>query len=408
MRTKKFIGIMVMLMTLVSVAAYSSENDDNPGSDNANPIESLYGEWWLVGWNDKGIWLEVDTNYVSHQHMSIEIPEEGLAMAYSMVNEIVLGELTVNGNELLFNGGGGHTEVWGDIMENEFFEDYICNVKSYQLEGNLLKLYYSDKDYFVFTKDFDSSEEHFYEWKNGPLDSFIGEVTAVSEGEVEVMIVHSPSYVIFYSRTAPPMSNHDICHFAASELAGQSFEVGEKVAFRIVQFKNLKVDLEVEKRREYQLKVEPCKGSERISSRTGTVHNDKRMGWIIIDDEVNERQGGIYYYPLTLAEEFLTEGQPVVFSGELYPTWRMPWDTEGNPDCYYLDIDTIKFSQDANPTEIDGLKYQLLPNHTAMMVNDNQWEGELTSQTFNLNGHRVTGTPHHGIYIRNGKKVLVK
>lgn len=30
------------------------------------------------------------------------------------------------------------------------------------------------------------------------------------------------------------------------------------------------------------------------------------------------------------------------------------------------------------------------------------------SQTFNLNGHRVTGTPHHGIYIRNGKKVLVK
>ena len=53
---------------------------------NADPKESIYGEWWLVGWNDGGNWFEVDTKYVSHRHLSIEIPKEGYVMAYSMVN----------------------------------------------------------------------------------------------------------------------------------------------------------------------------------------------------------------------------------------------------------------------------------------------------------------------------------
>ena len=52
-----------------------------------NQQELLYGEWRLVGWYDGGIWFEVDTNYVSHRHMSIEIKdkEEGYTMAYSRV-----------------------------------------------------------------------------------------------------------------------------------------------------------------------------------------------------------------------------------------------------------------------------------------------------------------------------------
>ena len=98
MRTKTFIGIVVILMAFVGVTAYGNES-------NANPAESLYGEWWLVGWNDKGTWSEVDTNYVSHKHLSLEIPKEGVAVAYSMVNEIMLGELAVKGNEMIFSYG---------------------------------------------------------------------------------------------------------------------------------------------------------------------------------------------------------------------------------------------------------------------------------------------------------------
>ena len=128
-----------------------------------NQQELLYGEWRLVGWYDGGIWFEVDTNYVSHRHMSIEIKdkEEGYTMAYSRVNEIFVGLLTLNGNEMIFSGEykGVHTKVLWGSKENLFFEDHICNIKSYQLEGKQLRLYYTDDDYFVFTKVFDGSEE---------------------------------------------------------------------------------------------------------------------------------------------------------------------------------------------------------------------------------------------------------
>ena len=348
MKTKTIIGMAVMLMALVGMTACDKEHDDNPGSGNTTTQESLYGEWWLVGWNDGGIWFEVDTNYVSHHCFSIEIPEEGYMMAYSAVNEIFVGVLTLNGNEMIFGGEGkgSMTKVGCSLIENEFFEKHICDIKAYQIEGKQVKLYYTDKDYFVFTKDFDDSEEHRYEWKNGPADPYIGEVTAINEGEVEVKIINSPSFTSYYSRTAPPTSNNEICHFAASDLAGLSYEVGDKVAFRIVQLKRLKV----EKGREFQLKVEPSKGSEHIIDHTGMLHNDQRMGWTIIDDELSERQGGIYYYPLkVLAEEYLTEGQPVKFSGELYSTWRMPWDNQGHSDCYYIDIDAIELSSLQGP-----------------------------------------------------------
>ena len=347
---RNLLSILVALLPLVTSA--------NPSD--TSPTESLYGEWWLVGWNDKGTWFEVDTNYVSHRHLSIEIPIEGRVMAYSIVNEIFVGNLTLNGNEMFFTEGGASTAVYADVNENLFFEEHICDIKSYQLEENQLRLYYTDEDYFVFTNDFDDSEEHHYEWKNGPADPYISEVTAMNDEEVEVKIVQCPSYVTFYSRTTPPRSN-DICRFAMSDLAGLSFEVGDKVAFLITMFKRQKV----EKGGEYQLKVEPIEGSEHITNRTGKMHNDSRMGWIIIDNKVNGVQGGIYYYPLRkLAEEYLTEGLSVIFSGDLYPTWKTPWDNEGHSDCYYLSIDAINSSLKYYPegtkwTEIrlDTLKY---------------------------------------------------
>ena len=127
---------------------------------NADPKEPIYGEWWLVGWNDGGNWFEVDTKYVSHRHLSIEIPKEGYVMAYSMVNEIFVGLLTLRGNETIFDGEqrGVMTKVNCDITENLFFEDHICGIMFYQLDGNLLRLYYTDNDYFVFTSDINDSE----------------------------------------------------------------------------------------------------------------------------------------------------------------------------------------------------------------------------------------------------------
>ena len=305
-----------------------------------NTADSLYGEWWLVGWNDGGDWFEVDTNYVSHQSLSIELKDkkEGPSMAYSMANVIIVGLLTLNGNEMTFEEGGWYTSLYCGFEENDFFEDHICKIKSYQLEGSQLRLYYTDEDYFVFTNDFDDSEEHFYEWKYGPADPYIAEVIAKSDTEVDVKIIDNPTSAIGYSRTRPPRDSSDICHFAPSDLADQSFEVGDKVAFRIVQFKRLKV----EEGKEYELKVEPISGSGHITNRTGIIHNDQRMGWIIADGE----QGDTYYYPLKkLAEKYLVEGLPVKVSGELYSTWRTPWESQGHPTGYYLSIDFLTSPQ---------------------------------------------------------------
>ena len=77
-----------------------------------------------------------------------------------MVNEIFVGQLTLHGNEMIFDGEARHfmTEVYCDITENLFFEDHICDIKFYQLDGNLLRLYYTDNDYFVFTSVINDSE----------------------------------------------------------------------------------------------------------------------------------------------------------------------------------------------------------------------------------------------------------
>ena len=126
----------------------------------ADPKESLYGEWRLVGYSDGGNWFEVDPKFVSHRHFSIEIPREGYVRAYSFVNYIIVGLLTLNGNEMIFDGEWRRfqTLIGSSLMENRFFEDHILDIKSYQLEGKLLKLYYTDNDYFVFTSDFDNRE----------------------------------------------------------------------------------------------------------------------------------------------------------------------------------------------------------------------------------------------------------
>ena len=147
----KKIALFLMLLPMLASAHVSGTADQK---------ESIYGEWWLVGWNEGGNWFEVDTKYVSHRHLSIEIPKEGCMMAYSMVNEIFVGLLTLNGNEMIFDGEqrGVMTQVNCDLTENLFFEDHICDIKFYQLDGNLLRLYYTDNDYFVFTSVINDSE----------------------------------------------------------------------------------------------------------------------------------------------------------------------------------------------------------------------------------------------------------
>ena len=186
------------VMTTTQVAAAKAKGwtpylcaYDHP-KEYAGQEVSPYGEWWLVGWNDGGTYFEVDPNYVSHRNLSIEILRDGSVMAYSMANEIFLGQLTLNGNEMIFGGEMQRwmTQVYYDLMENLFFEDHICDIKSYQLEGNLLKLYYTDNDYFVFTSDLNNRKEAGNDYRPFVEDGKVwkvGNTQAILDNSVQVV-----------------------------------------------------------------------------------------------------------------------------------------------------------------------------------------------------------------------------
>lgn len=339
MKRKLYCAMTTLAMLMTSLCIAGCGNEDNVVSNDASPTASIYGEWWLVGWNDGGEWLEVDTNYVSHQHLSIEIPEEGVVKAYSIANEAILGMMTVNGNELFFSDGRGITQMACDIEESLLFEKHIFGIKSYQQDGSLLRLYYSDEDYFVFTRDFDDSEAHLYGWKKLVAGPYIGEVVSVSSDEVEVKIVHHPSSTFGYSRNYPPSVNN-LCHIAASDLSGLSFTTGDRIAFQVEQFRRLKV----ENGRAYECKVKPCDGPEHISNTPGVVHFDTyRKEWCIIVFTNEDKSAADFYFPMTpLPESLLTENQPVVFSGALYPAWiptsGLSYHAES---CYFVNIESL-------------------------------------------------------------------
>lgn len=182
MKKRLSLFILILLPLLASAQTASDAQKSNSLSETrgeeVEPMESLYGEWWLMGWNDGGKWVEFDKKKARQHYMCIEFREDGKVVAYSMVNQIIIGQLTLNGNEMHFDYDGLTTEIFCNDMENIFFEDHIIYIKSYQLDGKQLRLYYTDNDYFVFTKDFNTPQmvyRPFVEddkvWKVGALNS---------------------------------------------------------------------------------------------------------------------------------------------------------------------------------------------------------------------------------------------
>ena len=332
--------MMVVMMTLAILTACTT-NDNPVPIDKDVPAESLYGEWWLVGWTEEGTWFEVDTNYVSYHCLSIEFKEDGYVQAWSMVNEITVGMLTLNRQEMTWDTTWrGSTKIGCSVMENNFFEKYIFDIKSYQISGKQLRLYYTDEDYFVFTKDFDNSEEYKYAWKNGLPDRYIGEVTTMNNDEVIVKILDYPQYVGHYARSCPPSDNSHLCHIAKSDLLGLSMEVGDKIAFRIDKFRRLK-----DSSREYQCVVKPYESTERVDDVVGLMYNDPLFrGWCIMVPSDNDNSTATYYIPMKpLPEAYLTENQPVLISGALYQTWNHVSNFAHREEAqYYVNIDKIE------------------------------------------------------------------
>lgn len=335
MKKSSLLWLCAVLVMVVGISSCNSE------SDNLNSIRvSLYGEWRLVGWNDGGTWFEVDTNYVSHRRLSIEIPVGDVVKAYSIANEIWLGEMTVIGNQLIFSEDNrGMTQVGCSIMESNFFEDHIFQIKSYQLNKNKLKLYYSDDDYLMFTSDFDDSGAHAYDWKDNVLAPYIGEVLSISDQEIDVEILFQPSATFGFTRNFTPTGG-SICHLSASDLSGLSFVVGDKIAFRIPKYRRLEGE-----GKEFQCVATPYESTDYINDATGTMHYDKLRGWCIVD--IPESGTAYAYYPMKpVPESYQVEDLPVTFSGALYPTWLTPSVFVGPSEFYFVSITSLKLPED--------------------------------------------------------------
>ena len=110
----------------------------------------------------------------------------------------------------------------------------------------------------------------------------------------------------------------------------------------------------VENKYEFQLKVEPSKGSEHVTNQAGMMHYDNRMGWVVVDVDRGAQSGASYFYPMkALSEMFQKEGLSVMFSGELYSTWNPPQIALGGSDYYYADIDAIELGPQGEEVPID-------------------------------------------------------
>ena len=99
-----------------------------------------------------------------------------------------------------------------------------------------------------------------------------------------------------------------------------------------------------------------------------------------------------YYYPLkALPEKYQAEGLPVVFSGDLYPTWISISQSVGFCDFYFVSLSALK----GGSASIDDAEmFRAIDSKPAVV--------------YDLQGHRLSNPPQKGIYIHNGKKKLAR
>ena len=342
-----------------------------------NPTESLCGEWWLVGWKDSGEWVEVDSKYVRHEHFTIVINEEGFVMAYSMVNEIFVGMLTLNGNEMFFEGGGEMTTALCNLEENLFFEDNICSIKRYTLEGNLLRLYYTDDDYFLFTKNLDSNEKHILAFTEGQMATIIlPEEPDASKGKFYRLDRVEEGKIVFEQELHPQAH----------------------VPYIIVPNKDFSIDLNT-------LDLEGCfPDTVSIKVRFEGQAESQNIYFIgsYVSEELEQQEGCNIQFIDTTPDCSISSseetGKETFLIGALraYLTWDDPYNQGGTKGRGNMEIVLRDYG-----TSIEEIKNEELRSFssTKSMKND----------VFDLSGRKiVNGQLQRGIYIENGQKKIAK
>lgn len=128
-----------------------SSDDETVTSDEAVtrlPNGEIYGKWKLDGYVDSGTFVSPESSGTSERYLSLE--EDG--SFNGRICNWLQGEYTFNRNGEFRIIDCVGTLIWSSDSNLMFMEDQMINIRSFRLENNELKLYYSDNDYLRFSR----------------------------------------------------------------------------------------------------------------------------------------------------------------------------------------------------------------------------------------------------------------
>lgn len=140
------IGIVMMLMTNLVVMSCGSDDEPVTRQNSSAP----YGKWILLGYVSNGNFVSYENSEAMDCYLLLE--EDG-SYRGQFCNSLQGNYSYSQNGEFRFLDGISTAVLSTDadlmFMEEQIREDHI---RSFEIEGNILKLYYSKNDYLQFSR----------------------------------------------------------------------------------------------------------------------------------------------------------------------------------------------------------------------------------------------------------------
>ena len=143
MKKRTFILVSIVMLLLSSLAVMSCGSDDE--TENEENYSALYGRWALLGYVSNG-------NFVSNKYSGsyLLLQEDGIFNG-EFCNQFS-GKYSFSRDGEFQILDGYSTMVYSTDADIMFMEEQLINLRSFEIEGNILRLYYSTNDYLKFSR----------------------------------------------------------------------------------------------------------------------------------------------------------------------------------------------------------------------------------------------------------------
>lgn len=143
MKKRTFILVSIVMLLMSSLAVMSCGSDDE--TENEENYSALYGRWALLGYVSNG-------NFVSNKYSGsyLLLQEDGIFNG-EFCNQFS-GKYSFSRDGEFQILDGYSTMVYSTDADIMFMEEQLINLRSFEIEGNILRLYYSTNDYLKFSR----------------------------------------------------------------------------------------------------------------------------------------------------------------------------------------------------------------------------------------------------------------